>query len=229
MADTVSMALAELVRKAEEHGDVDFLRDGVRVLSQALMEVEVSQHLGAERHERTAGADRAAERVPRAGVGHAGGDDRAAGAAGAGWRATSRACWSRGKRAEQALVAVVREAYVQGVSTRKVDELVQALGLDGISKSQVSRLCQALDEEVERFRARPLEGPYPYVWLDATFVKVRDGWAGRLDGGGDRDRRQRRRAARGARAGRGAERGRRVLAARSCAAWWRGASPGCSW
>ena len=80
MADTVSMALAELVRKAEQNGDVDFLRDGVRVLTQALMEIEVSQHLGAERHERTA----AAERVPRAGVGHAGGDDRAAGATGAG-------------------------------------------------------------------------------------------------------------------------------------------------
>ena len=79
------------------------------------------------------------------------------------------------KRAEQALVAVVREAYVQGVSTRKVDELVQALGLDGISKSQVSRLCETLDAEVERFRQRPLEGAYPYVWLDATFVKVRDG------------------------------------------------------
>jgi putative transposase len=69
----------------------------------------------------------------------------------------------------------VREAYVQGVSTRKVDALVKALGLDGISKSQVSRLCAELDAEVERFRGRPLEGGYPYVWLDATFVKVRDG------------------------------------------------------
>jgi transposase-like protein len=79
------------------------------------------------------------------------------------------------KRAEQALVAVVREAYVQGVSTRRVDELVKALGLDGISKSQVSRLCAELDAEVERFRTRPLVGAYPYVWLDATFVKARDG------------------------------------------------------
>ncbi len=79
------------------------------------------------------------------------------------------------KRAEQALVATVREAYVQGVSTRKVDDLVKALGLDGISKSQVSRLCEALDAEVERFRGRRLEGEYPYLWLDATFVKVRDG------------------------------------------------------
>jgi putative transposase len=78
------------------------------------------------------------------------------------------------KRAERALVAVVQEAYVAGVSTRRVDDLVKALGMEGISKSQVSRLCQALDAEVERFRTRRLEGRYPYVWLDATFVKVRD-------------------------------------------------------
>jgi len=71
-------------------------------------------------------------------------------------------------------VAVVQEAYVQGVSTRRVDDLVQALGMNGMSKSQVSRLCQELDGEVERFRSRKLEGDYPYVWLDATFVKVRD-------------------------------------------------------
>jgi transposase-like protein len=69
----------------------------------------------------------------------------------------------------------VREAYVQGVSTRRVDGLVQALGLDGISKSQVSRLCAALDAEVERFRQRRLDGESPYLWLDATFVKARDG------------------------------------------------------
>jgi transposase-like protein len=78
------------------------------------------------------------------------------------------------KRAEQALAAVVQEAYVQGVSTRRVDELVQALGMAGISKSQVSRLCQDLDASVERFRQRRLEGSYPYAWLDATFVKVRE-------------------------------------------------------
>jgi transposase-like protein len=78
------------------------------------------------------------------------------------------------KRAERALVAVVQEAYVQGVSTRRGDDLVAALGLQGISKSQVSRLCQELDAEVERFRTRRLEGPYPYVWLDAAFVKVRE-------------------------------------------------------
>jgi len=68
----------------------------------------------------------------------------------------------------------VQEAYVQGVSTRRVDDLVQALGMNGISKSQVSRLCQELDGEVERFRTRRLEGAYPYVWLDATYLKVRE-------------------------------------------------------
>ncbi len=77
------------------------------------------------------------------------------------------------KRAERALVATIREAYVQGVSTRRVDDLVKALGLDGISKSQVSRLCEELDAEVERFRTRKLEGTYPYMWVDATFLKVR--------------------------------------------------------
>jgi len=82
------------------------------------------------------------------------------------------------KGAERALVAVVQEASVQGVSTRRVDELVQALGLRGMSKSQVSRLCEELDQEVERFRTRRLDGGYPYVWLDATFVKVRE--AGRV-------------------------------------------------
>jgi transposase-like protein len=71
------------------------------------------------------------------------------------------------------LVAVVQEAYVQGVSTRRVDELVKSLGMTGISKSQVSRLCRDLDAEVERFRTRRLERTYPYVWLDATFLKVR--------------------------------------------------------
>jgi transposase-like protein len=78
------------------------------------------------------------------------------------------------RRAEKALMAVVQEAYVQGISTRRVDDLVQALGMQGISKSQVSRRCAELDKEVERFRTRKLKGPYPYVWLDGTFVKVRE-------------------------------------------------------
>jgi transposase-like protein len=77
------------------------------------------------------------------------------------------------KRAERALVAVVQEAYVHGVSTRRVDDLVKRLGMAGISKSQVSRLCGELDAEIERFRTRRLDGSYPYLWLDATYLKVR--------------------------------------------------------
>jgi len=167
------MALTELLRKAELEKDTDFLREGVRVLSQALMELEVSQHLKAERYEYT--AERTGQRngyrerqwdtrvgtielqVPRV-------------------RDSSffPSLLEPRRRAEQALTAVVQEAYVQGVSTRRVDDLVQALGMQGISKSQVSRLCASLDAEVQRFRNRRLEGTYPYVWLDATFVKVRE-------------------------------------------------------
>ena len=75
--------------------------------------------------------------------------------------------------AEKALTAVVQEAYVQGVSTRSVDDLVQAMGMTGISKSQVSRLCGEIDDKVNAFLARPIEGDWPYLWIDATYVKVR--------------------------------------------------------
>jgi transposase-like protein len=172
MADEMRMALETLLRKADVEQDVDFLREGARVFSEALMELEVTRHVGAERHERT--AERTGQRngyrerewdtrvgtielrVPRVRDG-----------------SYFPSLLDPRKRGERALVAVVQEAYVQGVSTRRVDELVQALGISGISKSQVSRLCQALDAEVERFRTRPLDGPYPYVWLDATYLKVR--------------------------------------------------------
>src|SRR5438046_2348366 len=173
MAGAVSMALTELLRKAEAEPDLDTLREGVRVLTQALMELEVAQHLGAERYQRSPARqgerngyrDRTWDtrvgtlelRVPRVRDG-----------------SFFPGLLEPRKRAERALVATVREAYVQGVSTRKVDALVKALGLDGISKSQVSRLCEALDEEVERFRGRRLDGAYPYLWLDATFLKVRE-------------------------------------------------------
>ena len=80
------------------------------------------------------------------------------------------------RRAERALLAVVQEAYVSGVSTRRVDDLVRALGIEGISKSEVSRICAALDAEVAAFRGRPLgELACPYLWLDATYLKVREG------------------------------------------------------
>lgn len=77
------------------------------------------------------------------------------------------------RMAERALTAVIQEAYVQGISTRSVDDLVKALGMDGISKSQVSRLCEELDERVHAFLDRPIEGDWPYLWIDATYVKVR--------------------------------------------------------
>ena len=173
MADDLRMALIELLRKAELEQDTDVLREGVRVLSQALMELEVSQHVNAERYAHT--AERTGQRngyrerqwdtrvgtielqVPRVRDG-----------------SFFPSLLEPRRRAEQALTAVVQEAYVQGISTRRVDDLVQALGMQGISKSQVSRLCQTLDAEVQRFRNRRLEGRYPYVWLDATFVKVRE-------------------------------------------------------
>jgi putative transposase len=79
------------------------------------------------------------------------------------------------KMSEKALVAVIQEAWIAGVSTRRVDELVQAMGLAGISKSQVSKLCKEIDERVGAFLERPLEGEWPYLWLDATYLKVRDG------------------------------------------------------
>lgn len=172
MADDLRMALTDVLRKAQLDGDADFLRDGVRVLAQALMELEVSQHLGADKHERT--TERTGYRngyrerdwdtrvgtielqVPRVRDG-----------------SYDPSLLEPRRRGERALVAVVQEAYVQGVSTRRVDDLVKALGMTGSSKSQVSRLCKELDAEVERFRTRKLEGPYPYVTLDATFLKVR--------------------------------------------------------
>jgi transposase-like protein len=82
------------------------------------------------------------------------------------------------RMAEKALTAVIQEAYIQGISTRSVDELVKAMGMSGISKSQVSRLCEEIDVRVKAFLDRPIEGDWPYVWLDATYIKVRR--AGRI-------------------------------------------------
>src|SRR3989337_1182783 len=77
--------------------------------------------------------------------------------------------------AEKALTAVIQEAYVQGISTRSVDDLVKAMGMSGISKSQVSRLCEEIDDKVKAFLERPIEGDWPYLWIDATYLKVRRG------------------------------------------------------
>jgi putative transposase len=79
------------------------------------------------------------------------------------------------RMAEKALTAVIQEAYIQGVSTRSVDDLVKAMGMSGISKSQVSRLCEEIDDKVKAFLDRPIEGEWPYLWIDATYMKVRRG------------------------------------------------------
>src|SRR6267142_1523190 len=76
------------------------------------------------------------------------------------------------RMAEKALTAVIQEAYVQGISTRSVDDLVKAMGMSGISKSQVSRLCEDIDVRVKAFLDRPIEGDWPYIWIDATYLKV---------------------------------------------------------
>src|ERR1043165_4231638 len=82
------------------------------------------------------------------------------------------------RMAEKALTAVIQEAYIQGISTRSVDDLVKAMGMTGISKSEVSRLCEEIDQRVKAFLDRPIEGDWSYLWIDATYVKVRQ--AGRI-------------------------------------------------
>jgi transposase-like protein len=172
MADDYRMALEDLLRKAQLEGDADFLRDGVRALAQAVMELEVTQHVGAEPYERTEG-----RRGQRNGTRDRTWDTRVGTIELKVPRVRDSSFFPSlldpRTRAERALVGVVQEAYVHGVSTRRVDDLVKSLGMAGISKSQVSRLCAELDAEVERFRTRRLEGSYPYLWLDATFLKVR--------------------------------------------------------
>jgi len=168
------MTLLELLRNCGVDGDVDFLREALQVLVQSLMEAEVSAQIGAERYERnenrTTYRNGCRERpwdtrvgtlklkIPKLRQG-----------------SYFPSLLEPRRRAEKALLAVVQEAYVHGVSTRKVDELVEALGMRGISKSEVSRICKELDEVVLSFKERPLDGAYPYVWLDATFPKVREG------------------------------------------------------
>ncbi len=102
------------------------------------------------------------------------------------------------RRAEKALLSVIQEAYIHGVSTRKVDELIQAMGLDNaVSRSEVSRVCQALIDDVNDFRQRPLDGDYLYLWVDATYLKVREGSRVVSKGHVNRDRNQLVRRARG--------------------------------
>jgi putative transposase len=174
MTDVGRMSVQELLGKvlADEHADL--LRQAVVWLAQELMEAEVSQATGAGYGERR--GDRTARRN---GYRERAWDTRVGSIELAIPRLRSGSYFPSflepRRRSEQALVAVVQEAYVNGVSTRKVDRLVEALGLAGGSKDTVSRLCCGLDEQVTAFRERPLDGRYPYLWLDAKVEKVRAG------------------------------------------------------
>jgi transposase-like protein len=173
-----SMALLDSVRKAIEEGDGDFLRETVHLLAQGVMEAEVTELTGVPKGERA--PDR--RLTQRNGYRDRRWDTRVGTIDLAIPRVRDGnyfpSLLEPRRRAERALLAVVQEAYVLGVSTRRVDDLVQSLGITGISKSEVSRICAALDAEVETFRSRPLVEAYPYVFLDATYLKVRE--AGRV-------------------------------------------------
>src|SRR5215208_7927843 len=168
------MTIEEVVKRVLLDEQADVLRAAVEAVCAELMEIEVSQRIGAERGERRP-------------------DDRMThrnGYRGREWQTRAGTVelqipkLRRGRYfpsfleprqcSEQALLSVVEQAYVCGVSTRRVDQLVESLGLR-ISRSEVSRICRALDEHVEAFRTRPLDGRYPYLFLDAKVEKVRDG------------------------------------------------------
>ena len=165
------LPLVELLQKA---GDGDFLRAVAEAVLQLLMESDVEGLIGAGRHERSPERlnyrngyrDRALDtrlgtlqlRVPKLRQG-----------------SYFPPFLEPRKVSEKALVAVIQEAWIGGVSTRRVDELVQAMGMAGIGKSTVSKLCKDIDERVSAFLERPLEGEWPYLWLDATYLKVREG------------------------------------------------------
>jgi putative transposase len=174
MADPHNLSADALVRKvlADEHADL--VREAVGFLCHQIMEAEVSAQIGAGLGERAP-----AERTTyRNGYRERRWDTRAGSLelfipklrAGSYFPSFLEPR----TRSEQALVAVVMESFVNGVSTRKVERVVEQLGIAGMSKSQVSRMCAALDEQVSAFRERPLEGHHPYLWLDAKVEKVRD-------------------------------------------------------
>ena len=169
-----SMDLLELLRKQASDADLDFLREGLRVLVQAIMEAEVMSKTGADYGQRS--PERMTHRNgyrQRAWDTRVGTVDLRIPKVREGSYFPS--LLEPRRRSERALLAVVQQAYVEGVSTRRVEDLVQALGCEGISKSQVSRVCGELDGVVEAFLGRPLDGgPYPYLWLDALTQKVRE-------------------------------------------------------
>jgi len=174
MAETKRMTSEQVVGYLLEGEGLDFLRESLSWVCQQLMEAEVSELVGAAR----------GERAPEERLTQRNGYRARPWATRAGELELAIPKLRRGsyfpsfleprRRSEQALVSVVQEAYVAGVSTRKVDQVVESLGLR-ISKSEVSRICAGLDEQVDVFRNRPLEGRYPYLWLDAKVEKVRDG------------------------------------------------------
>src|SRR5512134_3522285 len=165
------MALAELLQKS---GDGDFLRTVAEAVLQILMEADVEGLIGAGRHERSA------ERLNwRNGYRERTLDTRL-GALQLRIPKLRQGSYfppflEPRKTSEKALVAVIQEAWIGGVSTRRVDDLVQAMGLAGISKSTVSKLCKDIDDRVGAFLDRPLAGDWPYLWLDATYLKQREG------------------------------------------------------
>src|SRR4051812_46497429 len=173
MAEKRRMTPVELVDKVMSSEHADVIRDSVAWVAAEIMEAEVAGQVGAELGE-ISGArvtqrngyrprrwdTRAGEielRIPKLRSG-----------------SYFPSFLGPRRRAERALVAVVQEAYINGVSTRKVDRLVEQLGIASMSKDQVSRLCRGLDEQVRCFRERPLEGRYPYVWLDGKIERVRE-------------------------------------------------------
>jgi transposase-like protein len=172
MADP-TIALMDYLRNMGVEPDEGFLQEALQQLTQAVVELEAAKQIGAGHYERTperrtyrnghrerVWETRVGEiplRIPKVRDG-----------------SYFPSLLEPRRRSEKALLAVVQQAYVEGVSTRRVDDLLQALGLTGIDKSRVSRICKELDEVVERFRSRPLEGQYPFIWLDALYLKVRD-------------------------------------------------------
>jgi len=164
-----SIALAELVEKGAKD---DVVRELLSHVVQRLMDFEIEQRCGAEYGERSDERSNSRngyrERLW----------EMRAGSIDLKIPKLRRGSYFPGfleprRTAEKALVAVIQEAHIQGVSTRSVDELVKAMGMSGISKSQVSRLCGEIDERVGAFLNRTIEGDWPYLWIDATYVKVR--------------------------------------------------------